>query len=319
MNDFLRFFSSNDTTIIIGLMITIILLMSIILIIDMRARKKEIEESDNFNLELEENKQNEIVNEETGEIKKIKYVETNSEIEKTKAKLELENLKAELAKEEEEKQKESTIIPIINEETVIKENKLKETVVEPTEIVHPEEKIEISQETIKEETPIMETMEDQVNRFEDEQEEKAIISVAELTKKANELYDSEEIIKYEDEGNEPISIQELEALYQASKTEDIAKAEPIIEQVKEEKTYTPTVNTVHMPETFDLKEKPQVTTKFSNSPIISPVYGINMDEKDKSLDNINLEQTANLEKLNEELKKVNEFLVALKELKNKLQ
>ena len=56
------------------------------------------------------------------------------------------------------------------------------------------------------------------------------------------------------------------------------------------------------------------TKKFQSSPFISPVYGIGVNE-----DKLQLEQTANLEKLNEEIRKTNEFLKALKELKKNLQ
>lgn len=55
------------------------------------------------------------------------------------------------------------------------------------------------------------------------------------------------------------------------------------------------------------------TKKFQSSPFISPVYGIGVNE-----DKLQLEQTANLEKLNEEIRKTNEFLKALKEIKKEL-
>ena len=59
------------------------------------------------------------------------------------------------------------------------------------------------------------------------------------------------------------------------------------------------------------------------SPVISPVYGTMKEEETihddfTSSAKLKLEQTANLEKLDEELKKTNEFLAVLKELKKKL-
>ena len=65
--------------------------------------------------------------------------------------------------------------------------------------------------------------------------------------------------------------------------------------------------------------------KFKNSPFISPVYGIEKEKKDPvtpvvpvHADSIELEQTANLEKLDQEIKKTNEFLKVLKELQKNL-
>lgn len=287
MTDLIEFFSSNDNLIIIGLMTVIIILMAIILLIDIKAKKQKQNESDlieNIDIDISEPINENIENDSsTNEIKEIKYVETNDELEKTKAKIELETLKAELQKAELENAQEEKI----------------ETVETPVE-----------QPTVT----TLEPQKNSIDMFEDEQEEKAIISVEELSKKADELYDQNEITQYEDEGNEPISIQELEALYKASTEVPIT----------ETKTDSPvTTQSIKMEETFTLKPTEEIkiqNTKFTSTPFISPVYGINENEtRDNSLDNVNLEQTANLEKLNEELKKVNEFLVALKELKNKLQ
>ena len=64
--------------------------------------------------------------------------------------------------------------------------------------------------------------------------------------------------------------------------------------------------------------------KFKISPVISPVYGTVKEEPTEIFEDFNsnaklkLEQTANLEKLDEELRKTNEFLAVLKELQKKL-
>lgn len=281
MTNLVNLFSSNDNLIIIILMLAIIILMTAILLIDIKAKrqKQEIEEDVltlNLNNAFNEEPNSSIEN--TIQIQEIKYVEEDEEQERVQAKIELENLKLELEKQELENAKE----------------KVQET---------KEEIVEI---------PTIENTKNSLDAFEDEQEEKAIISVEELTKKADELYDQNEITQYTDEGNEPISIQELEALYKASNL-----TEPSVDIIEEK----PVEKTVTIEETFTLKteEKPN-NYKFTSSPVISPVYGISESEtKENSLDNVNLEQTANLEKLNDELKKVNEFLVAIKELKNKLQ
>lgn len=132
--------------------------------------------------------------------------------------------------------------------------------------------------------------------FDDYQDENAIISYDELKNATNFGYTDEEMEKYEDEKDAIISIQELERLYKESN--ELNKVE-----IKE----------------FDIKkveDLPAIADNngFQKSPSISPVFGIDITEED-----ISLEKTANLEKLNIEIKKTNEFLKALKDLKKNLQ
>ena len=56
------------------------------------------------------------------------------------------------------------------------------------------------------------------------------------------------------------------------------------------------------------------TKKFKSSPFISPVYGI----ENNDVNSLALENTANYEKLDQEIKKTNEFLMTLRELQKKL-
>ena len=56
--------------------------------------------------------------------------------------------------------------------------------------------------------------------------------------------------------------------------------------------------------------------KFKSSPIISPVFGIERKEASSELE---LENTANFEKFDEEIRKTNEFLMTLQELQHKLE
>ena len=293
MQDLFNFCAFTDNALIVGLMMAVVVLLAIIMFLDVKARHEEV---DNDLLDVRINPEENY----NDEITEIKYVSEDAELEKTQAKIELENLKQELMKEEIEKQKEEQLPAEVVEEvktggSVQTQNISTDNGVN-TEIVDKE--VEVSEEVPVE----LEDIDNQVDRFEDEQESSAIISVEELQKRASELHDSEEVMRHEDEGNEPISLEELEALYKKAEVVEVRK-----EPVKE----------VKMPTEFKLDNSFN-QNHFTSSPIISPVYGIDDTPRDNSLDNINLEQTANLDKLNEELKKVNEFLAVLKDLRSKL-
>lgn len=155
-------------------------------------------------------------------------------------------------------------------------------------------------------------IEQKIAEYEDEQERKAIISVEEFNKISDEMYDSNEVIQmsYEDEGNEPISIEELETLYntremKAIKLEDFETVQPVDEKEAILKDA----------DIKKLEDLPPIAIekKFKSSPFISPVFGIS-----ETKESLELEQTANLDKLNEEIKKTNEFLKTLKELQKNL-
>lgn len=179
---------------------------------------------------------------------------------------------------------------------------LEYTSIEPDANLAKEELYKITEELKTQEEKVEEVVQNsRLTDFEVEQEQTAIISLEELVKKSKEMYEANELTQYKDEGNEPISINDLEIL--AGR-----EAEPITtpfeistvvgdEEVKEETT------------------KKEEIKKFISSPIISPVYGI---EKQESINELELENTANYEKLDAEIKKTNEFLMTLKELQNKL-
>lgn len=276
----------------------------------------------------------------------IIYEVEDEELEKTKAKIELAKLKEKLEQEEKEKaileeetkkedmvptpvasQAEITLpaqapeVQIVNQvkqETPVQvAEEINKTVPVTQTIVEKEEKLdnylnqtivkpaqEEKQETKEEKTVNNEQLKEVVKSFEEEEEENAIISYDELKKAANFGYTDEEMDKYVDEKDAIISIAELEKLYKESTTLDIEPAKE-----KEE---------VEL-KSFDIKrveDLPKISSekKFQSTPFISPVYGIGAEEE-----SLELEQTANLAKLNEEIKKTNEFLKALKELKKNLQ
>lgn len=171
--------------------------------------------------------------------------------------------------------------------------------------------------------------------LEEEQEKNAIISLDELIKRSQEKYFETTLEKYEDDDeNKPISIEELEKMRnnivgseptiepieEISNDSNIINVEnsPIIEKQKvveihQEKMVLDEFNNIKLDET---KPVYQEAKKFKSSPVISPVYGIeNKQVRDTQLE---LENTANYEKLDEEIKKTNEFLMTLKELQKKL-
>lgn len=218
---------------------------------------------------------------------------------------------------------EPVIIGQVDEDIVYevegKEEELEYTSIEPDQETAKLELKKLAEE-LKEQEENNEN--DIISSYEEMQEETAIISLEELVKRSKEIYEANEVTQYKDEGNEPISIKELE-----EKTGTFA---PIpngvfsLEEVvpKEEKVDTVTKvedekkdNLVTL---YDLYNAPyekindNEVKKFRSSPIISPIYGI---EKGNDLQ---LENTANYEKMDNEIKKSNEFLMSLKELQNKI-
>ena len=160
--------------------------------------------------------------------------------------------------------------------------------------------------------------------FEEEQERDAIISLEELIKRSKEMYESNEISQYDDE-NIPISLSDLERQIQETlqgtefldtPTEPVLIETPTIEPIKEEQEQLvlEDLNTV------EINEKPisnaYKTEVFKISPVISPIYGI---EKTRNSNDMELENTANYEKLDAEIKKTNEFLAMIKDLQKNLK
>ena len=219
------------------------------------------------------------------------------------------------------------------------QEELEYTSIEPDRQQAQEELMRLTEELEKAE---QEAKTIDLTSYEEEQEENAIISLDELMKKSKEMYASNEITQYADEGNEPISIEDLERRMQAVK-EDITtittpvenheqSASSIVEELEPVKVTLADFNTIKVTEpveqTIDeqptsitvesvkpLSESYQNTHKFERTPVISPIYGI---EKTETAENIALENTANYDKLDEEIKKTNEFLMTLRELQKNL-
>ncbi len=153
-----------------------------------------------------------------------------------------------------------------------------------------------------------------LTEFEAQQEENAIISLEELFAKGTSLYEQNEITQYEDEGNEPISLQDLEEWMNKNATPSTVQiAEQPASEEKEVKTSSPVVET-----TEPKKDSAyQGAHAFKSSPIISPIFGIEKQTQPTQTE-LALENTANYEKLDEEIRKTNEFVMTLKELQKKL-
>lgn len=162
-----------------------------------------------------------------------------------------------------------------------------------------------------------------LTNFEEDQEQNAIISLDELLKRGKTIT-QDEIIKHEDDGNEPITLQELEAKWKKDKEvvalKDNDEDIEILETKKEEvpfsyediKVEAPKVKIPTMDELFA-----KTKTPYKPTPVISPIFGIEED-KISSDNSLKLENTANYDKLDAEIRKTNEFLSKLKELQKKL-
>lgn len=218
---------------------------------------------------------------------------------------------------------EELIVPTVETiYTEVKEQVEKEEKVEELVYTEIEPNVEEAKEELRRATEeLMKTQEMQeqenieLTKFEEEQEENAIISMDELMQKSKVLYEQNEVTQYEDEGNEPISLKDLELRMNQIKIE----AEKI--EQEEEKTEVVTVQEEPVKvklddfNTVSLKDAYKEDRIFKSSPVISPIFGI---EKDNGTTNIELENTANYEKFDDEIKKTNEFLAVLRDLQKKL-
>ena len=293
MDTVINFINENEKVVMTALFIMIILLTAAVFITDYISKKRVkdlrsglLDESNtDGNIDLEQNEEKIEKPVISQPITEIKYVDEDSELEKTRAQIELKNLKDELIKADKlEKERE-------------KQRQLELEKTKEIEIITTGENV-CSDSSV-----------DKIDEFEKAQEENAIISLDQFNKVSDRIYESNEVTQYKDEGNEPISIAELEKLYNSAKEEI-----EVISEVKADDAVQPSV-TLKEQNVLKTTNIPVDEFKFKKSPIISPVYGI---DKDETLNNISVENTANLDKLSEEIKKTNEFLNTLKELRKNL-
>jgi len=151
--------------------------------------------------------------------------------------------------------------------------------------------------------------EDVVKKFEEEQEEKAIISY-------QELVDNVKAGKIEVIDDEETNTNFVESLNIEEKIEPITTIEEDASSVTPEMVKEAIQNI----SISSVKEEPK---KFKNSAFISPIYGV-MNEnleypKVKKSENIlDIMNTKDYNELTEEIKRQEEFLNALKEFRNNL-
>ena len=179
-----------------------------------------------------------------------------------------------------------------DEKFVIPEASIEEvTLPKKEEVPKKELKVMPSLDEIDEIEKNLPNNKDDITNFEMEQERTAIISLDELLKKSNELYDSNEAFQYDD-GNEPISIDEV--IQKFNKENNGLEEEATIKQVPEIMQ--------------DIVEEKELYSKKETIPFISSVYGI--EKKDNALE---FENTATYEKLDRE--NYNDFVSKLREMK----
>ena len=232
-----------------------------------------------------------------------------------------------------ESAEEATSTPIVVPERVeitpVVENKEEEqlqyTTIEPDQKTAQMELKKLEEELRKQEEIINEEENNNISltNYEEEQEENAIISLEELVKKSKDMYEANELTQYADEGNEPITLQELEEKVgkESTKIEDtfiienVVPVEELETPVVEEE---PVLQQITMDDfnTIKVEEAKEESKKFKSSPIISPIFGI--EKGDTSNTDMELENTADYDKLDQEIKKTNEFLMTLRELQSKL-
>ncbi len=196
------------------------------------------------------------------------------------------------------------------------------TDIEPNQEEAKRQLDELTKKLQEEEKQVEDVIENiELTDYETEQENNAIISLEELVSKSKEMYAANELTQYADEGNEPISIKDLEEKVQMKQDPEYQKPF-VIENVVEEKITKEEINEMydeklHLDDFNTVKVEPikEEVKRFKSSPVISPVFGI---EKKENTPMMELENTANYDKLDEEIKKTNEFIMTLKDLQKHL-
>ncbi len=261
--DFLNLFTEKELIIMLSVVCFLLLIVIILTISDILNRKKEIileEEQEKLSsiqkeemIEMTTQVQEEVLENNNIEIQEVEEVVTDEEIEA----LDLEP-------------------PMIKKIETVETN------------LDNKEKALVELAKIEDTLEHQVSLEDTLTNLETIEEENAIISYQELLENTNEL-----TTVMEDDGDEPITLDEVFKLFNGNNDDGIVINESL--------------------EALPIEEAYQ--GEFNSSPYLSPINGV----EGENLADIQLENTANLEKLDKEIRKTNQFLNILNELKKNLE
>lgn len=294
--------NENGVLVIIGIIVVIVFLLFIILLIERKNKLKynkeytlqeNLEDYDgdieDNNISLDKNKDNKHL-EDILKIKELENIEKTDKVDKVDK-----NISAE------------------EEHIIYKED---ETPKEAKKAIEEAAKKLVYEEQSDIVTPTF---------FEKMQEENSIISYDELMSKNLDFDLSNEQV-LEDDGNEPITIDELYKFHEKDDKEDTDLDK--LDVSKDEKSYK--INAIDEDSVIDsFKDSSKddddkmvyyvnsESKKFKNSQVISPVFGVKRDVIYKKEYN-ELGETIDIKELDMEIKKTEEFLKQLKRLKDKL-
>ena len=295
--------NENGVLVIIGIIVVIVFLLFIILLIERKNKLKYNKEytlqenledydgdiEDNNNISLDKNKDNKHL-EDTLKIKELENIEKTDKVDKV-----------------------DKNVPAEEEHIIYKEE---ETPKEAKKAIEEAAKKLVYEEQSDIVTPTF---------FEKMQEENSIISYDELMSKNLDFDLSNEQV-LEDDGNEPITIDELYKFHEKDDKEDTDLDK--LDVSKDEKSYK--INAIDEDSVIDsFKDSSKdddekmvyyvnsESKKFKNSQVISPVFGVKRDVIYKKEYN-ELGETIDIKELDMEIKKTEEFLKQLKRLKDKL-
>ena len=261
--DFLNLFTEKELIIMLSVVCFLLLIVIILTISELLNRKKEIifeEEQEEFSpiqkeemIEMTTQVQEEVLENNNIEIQEVNEVVADEEIES----LDLEP-------------------PMIKKIETVETN------------LDNKEKALVELAKIEDTLEHQVSLEDTLTNLETIEEENAIISYQELLENTNEL-----TTVMEDDGDEPITLDEVFKLFNGNNDDGIIINESL--------------------EALPIEEAYQ--GEFNSSPYLSPINGV----EGENLADIQLENTANLEKLDKEIRKTNQFLNILNELKKNLE
>lgn len=176
---------------------------------------------------------------------------------------------------------------------------IQEEVVMPREEIKKEKKRLDILDELEEIENNLPNKKDDVTNFEMEQERTAIISLDELLKKSEDLYSDNEVVQYDD-GNEPISIDEVLKMFKKDDEEEVQT----IEEKSVPEVFQEVVEEEKVKEQVEEKE---LYSKKETIPFISSIYGIEQDSNA-----LEFENTATYEKLDRQNQ--NDFITQLREM-----